>query len=215
MRPLSALRKNLPPTANLRRSTMRTHNTSRVPALFFIAVLSLVATAQGDVRLAKIFSDHAVLQRDRPIPVWGWAAPGEAITIRFAGRSATATADSEGKWHADLPAMPAGGPYKLIVSGKNTINVQDVLVGEVWLCVGQSNMQLMLKQTQFAGRDIRKAADPQYRLGNVQLMVACRPQADANISWTPSLPAPRRVFRRSPTTSARSCGKSCMCRWRS
>ncbi|KQM88690.1 hypothetical protein ASE67_02845 [Sphingomonas sp. Leaf23] len=97
---------------------------------------------------ANIFADHAVLQRDRPITVWGTAAPGETVTVRLAERSVTAVAGRDGKWRAVLPAMKAGGPYTLSVGGAAGTPAQqlsDVLVGDVFLCGGQSNMEFQIR----------------------------------------------------------------------
>ena len=100
-------------------------------SLGFVTSL-LSPCARADVRLPRVFSDRMVVQRDQPIPVWGWAAPTEEITITV-GESNTAKviADDNGHWRVKLAAMPAGGPHKLSVAGKNTLTIQDVLVGEV------------------------------------------------------------------------------------
>ncbi len=103
----------------------------------------LPALASADVRLPKVFSDGAVLQRGRTVPVWGWADDGETVTVTVAGQSATAVA-KDGRWRVDLPELPTGGPYELVVSGKNTLTVKDVLVGEVWFSAGQSNMMMSI-----------------------------------------------------------------------
>ncbi len=109
-------------------------------ALFalFLAPLSLAA----DVKLPAVFSEGAVLQRGREIPVWGTADAGEKVSVAFAGKSAATTASADGRWNVTLPACEAGGPWVLSVKGKNTVSVSDVLVGEVWLASGQSNMEL-------------------------------------------------------------------------
>jgi sialate O-acetylesterase len=97
---------------------------------------------------AHVFSDNAVLQRDKPIPVWGTAAAGEKVSVSFAGHTAETTADAEGKWRVDLPALPANAtPAEMVIKGKNTVTHTNILVGEVWLASGQSNMQQMIKET--------------------------------------------------------------------
>jgi sialate O-acetylesterase len=98
------------------------------------------AAAFADVQLPNVLSDHMVLQRDRAVPVWGTAAPGEHVTVTFRDQTKTATAGDDGKWSVKLDALAAGGPDVLTVKGKNTISIQDVLVGEVWVGSGQSNM---------------------------------------------------------------------------
>jgi len=97
--------------------------------------------AMADVTLPNIFSDHMVLQRDQKNKVWGKADAGEAVTVSIAGQKHEATANAEGMWHVHLDPLPAGGPHELKVQGKNAITLADVLVGEVWICSGQSNMQ--------------------------------------------------------------------------
>jgi len=100
------------------------------------------ADKQPSVSLPTIFGDNMVLQRDISIPVWGWAAPGETITVEFAGQKVSATADATGKWQAVLKAMPANAkPDVLKISGSNTITIKNVVVGDVWICSGQSNME--------------------------------------------------------------------------
>src|SRR5471032_3357650 len=95
-------------------------------------------TVRADVKLPAIFGDHMVLQQEAKLPVWGWADPGEKIIVTFGAAKAETTAGADGKWRADLPAVPAGTPPgTLVVAGKNTITLSDVLVGEVWLCSGQ------------------------------------------------------------------------------
>src|SRR5262245_56379377 len=94
--------------------------------------------------LPHLFSDHMVLQRDVPIRVWGSADPGEAVKVEFAGHTARGAADTRGHWSVTLPAMPAGGPLSLRVIGKKTIALRDVMVGEVWVASGQSNMAFAL-----------------------------------------------------------------------
>lgn len=112
---------------------------------FLAAALSLTAfatSARADVTLPKCFGDGAVLQRDKPICVWGWADAGEQVTVVFAGTSATTTACEQGAWKVCLPAQPASfEPRDLVVEGKNKIAFSNVLVGEVWICGGQSNME--------------------------------------------------------------------------
>ena len=95
----------------------------------------------ADVKLPPVLSSHMVLQRDMAVPIWGSAAPGEKVTVKFRAQEKTTEADQSGKWSVKLDALKAGGPDKLIVSGANTIALDDVLVGEVWVGSGQSNMQ--------------------------------------------------------------------------
>lgn len=126
--------------------------------------------AYADVKLPAIFSDHMVLQRDMKIPIWGLADPGEAVTVSFAGETASATAGLDGKWRVNLGSLPANAdPQTMRIAGKNKISFSDVLVGDVWLCSGQSNMGVMLGESYNAAADVPKAADPSMRLFYVQV----------------------------------------------
>ena len=101
--------------------------------------------ASGQVRLPRLIGDGMVLQRDLPIPVWGWAAKGEKVSIAFNGKTYRTSAGKDGKWMLRLPAMKAGGPHTMEIGGKNRIVLHDILIGDVWLCSGQSNMVHQMK----------------------------------------------------------------------
>jgi sialate O-acetylesterase len=137
-------------------------------SLLLAAVAALTfatsARAQAPV-LDAMFQDHAVLQRDRPAPVWGRAAPGASVAVSLGDVRAQAVAGADGTWRADLPAMPAGGPYVLTASaGEATQSVSDVMVGDVWLCSGQSNMEYQLRQVTNADIEVANARDDGLRL---------------------------------------------------
>ncbi|MCE9532576.1 MAG: sialate O-acetylesterase, partial [Planctomycetes bacterium] len=128
-----------------------------------LVVLLGAFQARADVTLSKIFSDHAVLQRDLPLPIWGTAQPGEKVTVKLGDAQAATAADAQGKWSVKLPAMKANAVGQdLTVSGKNTIAVKDVLIGDVWLCGGQSNMEVPLRDCD-AKDDIASADFPALR----------------------------------------------------
>ena len=97
--------------------------------------------AAADVRLPHFLSDNMVLQREMPIPIWGWANPNEKVTVSLGNSSASATTGANGQWLVKLPKLPTGGPYQLTVAGVNTLTLSNVMIGEVWLCSGQSNME--------------------------------------------------------------------------
>lgn len=163
--------------------------------LVMIAGSSLSAPSRAEVRLPQVFSEHTVLQRDKPLPVWGWAAPGERVTVSLDRQSASATADASGAWKVTLKEMPAGGPHKLTVAGRNTIELKDVLIGDVWVCSGQSNMAWELSRTQRAGQDIPKANYPNIRLLSVPLVLSGRPSADfKGDGWMRCTPETARGF---------------------
>jgi sialate O-acetylesterase len=113
--------------------------------VFLLSVLTVQVTL-ADVRLPKVFGSHMVLQRRKPVPVWGWADAGEKVTVTLANQTKTGKAGKDGQWRINLDAMEAGGPYQLVVKGKkNTVTFDDVLTGEVWICSGQSNMEWPLR----------------------------------------------------------------------
>src|SRR5258706_6848169 len=109
---------------------------------FFILIFFF---AKADVKLPVLFQNNMVLQRDKPCNIWGTADKSEAISISFNNENYTATA-VDGKWKITLPAQPAGGPYHIIIKGKNTIELNNVLFGDVWICGGQSNMQFSTRE---------------------------------------------------------------------
>jgi sialate O-acetylesterase len=124
--------------------------------------LCWVKAAQATVMLPKILGHNMVLQRNQPVPVWGTAAPGEKVSVRFGRQTKTAVADSDGNWKVLLSAMPASAKGEnLVITGTNKIVLNDILVGEVWLCSGQSNMQYeMRKNSKVARPDTSTAASP-------------------------------------------------------
>jgi sialate O-acetylesterase len=143
-----------------------------------LATISLVLTAmrgavaaapQPQPLLNEMFQDHAVLQRDRPIPVWGEAPPGDQITVSIASNTVRVRVDASGHWRAALPAMPAGGPYALSVHTQSGAaqSVSDLLVGDVWLCSGQSNMEFAVSNSLNAAREISGSTDNSIRLLSV------------------------------------------------
>ncbi len=150
-----------------------------------VAILIVLLTEQmaAEVTLARVFSDHAVLQRDRPLPIWGWADPGEAITVSLGSASSQTTTDANGMWLVQLPAQPATTrPEVLKVVGRNTLERQDILLGDVWLCSGQSNMEWPLGNCD-AQVDIDRADFPLIRHFAVELNFAAVPQTDVIGQW--------------------------------
>ncbi|RYE02732.1 MAG: 9-O-acetylesterase [Sphingomonadales bacterium] len=137
-----------------------------IRAIIALALLPAAAVAQeAPPLLHPMFQDHAVLQRDRPIAVWGDAAAGADVSVEIAGKKALAKADADGHWRAELPALPAGGPYALTVSAGGAIRTaQDVLIGDVWLCSGQSNMEFQVRGALNGGAEAAAGADAQMRL---------------------------------------------------
>jgi sialate O-acetylesterase len=154
--------------------------TPRSALLFSLLLLSFAAPAQARVRLPSLFGTGMVLQRDRPIAVWGRAEPGEDVTVELAGGAASATAGPDGRWRVALPPLPAGGPHVLRV---NELRVPDVLVGEVWLCAGQSNMHMTLSMCLPPGSPKPAYDRPRLRMFTVEKAGAAAPREDARGSW--------------------------------
>ncbi len=155
----------------------------------------LAANAVAEVRLARIFSDHAVLQQRKPVPVWGAAEPGEKVTVEFRGQKVSTVTGDDGEWRVTLKPMPAGGPFQMTVRGNNTIVLDDVLVGEVWICSGQSNMEWPVALSNNAEQEIAQANYPQIRLFMVPKAVSDRPLKDLNGgAWQPCTPETVRNF---------------------
>ncbi|RPI23677.1 MAG: hypothetical protein EHM61_19145 [Acidobacteria bacterium] len=110
--------------------------------------------------VSPIFGDHMVLQRGRANSIWGWSQPGDSVRVDIREASATATAGADGKWQALIQPPPAGGPYKVKITGRaQSLELQDVLVGDVWICAGQSNMQFGLAQARNGAEELKAAAE--------------------------------------------------------
>jgi sialate O-acetylesterase len=152
-------------------------------------LLALPLAAFADVRPAPLFRDGAVLQRDMPAPVWGEAAPGEAIVVEWRGARHETVADAQGRWRVVLPPMPASAaPSELLISGKTTVRVRDVLVGELWLCSGQSNMAWTVAESADAAAEIAAADFPLVRHFQVAKTVADRPAFSVAGAWEAASP---------------------------
>lgn len=144
--------------------------------LFLILMCGIIANA--NVRMPLLFSDGMVLQRNKPIPVWGWADANEKVEVRFNKQTKTITADKNGKWMVKLDAEKAGGPFELNIIGKNKIVITNVLVGEVWICSGQSNMEFEVYKTMNAEKEINDANYPMIRHFGVAQDMGGSPKED-------------------------------------
>lgn len=138
----------------------------------------LARGASADVRLPKVFASHMVLQRDMPLTVWGWDQPNQTVTVKIGGAGARAQANERGEWKAKLPALEAGGPLTMTVTGSSTVKFDDVLVGEVWLCSGQSNMEMGIGAVDNAQAEIAAADYPKIRLLMVHNRFTPQPMDD-------------------------------------
>jgi sialate O-acetylesterase len=158
-------------------------NSLLVPGALVLSLLTGLS-ARADVTLPSVFGSHMVLQRDRSLPVWGWAGPGEEITVKIGDNSATTKADGKGNWKVTLKAMKANASgQRLTVSGKNKVELEDVLVGEVWVGSGQSNMEMTLASSQGGKEAIAAAKHPEIRLFHVPKVQAKEPAKDVTASW--------------------------------
>ncbi len=163
-------------------------------ALF--ALLALVfygAPAGADVVPNGLFTNGAVLQRNRPIPVWGTAAEGERVTVTIRDRRAVTVARGA-RWRVSLPSMPAGGPYVLSISGRNRLVLANILVGDVYICSGQSNMEWPLALAANATEALAEARDPLLHLYTVPRGVSDTPAKDVAGQWQPCTPDAARGF---------------------
>ncbi len=150
--------------------------------LAWLSWLFLLSPIHAEVSLPAVIGSRMVLQREKPIRLWGFADPGEEISVQFAGATAKATANAQGNWSVTLPAMKANAVgQKLTVQGKNTITLDDILIGEVWVGSGQSNMQWPMTATQNAKERISQANHPTIRLFHVHLIEATTPLRDVPV----------------------------------
>ncbi|MEM7576235.1 MAG: sialate O-acetylesterase [Planctomycetota bacterium] len=147
------------------------------------------------LRLPAVFGDHMVLQRDKPLPVWGLADANATVSVTFLDQESTVIADQTGRWSVTLEPVAAGGPFTLEVSSNgNHIAFEDVLVGEVWLCSGQSNMDMRLMKVDDAESEVSAATNNQLRLFRVERAIADEPAFEVDAKWAVCSPAEARTF---------------------
>jgi len=169
-------------------------------ARFLVACLvisSACAGAAADIRLPAIIADDMVLQRDQPIVLWGWADAGERVIATIGDDSQSALADTDGRWRLTLPPRPAGGPLELTLAGANRITLKNILIGDVWLCSGQSNMEWPVEKSANPDEEIRRADHPRLRLFTFPRTPAITPLEACPGQW--SVCTPESVARFSAT----------------
>ena len=165
----------------------------------FLIVYLLFSTQTGaysDVTLPRVIGSNMVLQRDMQAPIWGWASPGEEVMVTLSAEAegvepistTTAVADAEGNWQIKLPAMAAGGPYTLQIKGSNTLELTNVLFGEVWVCSGQSNMQWSVNASKDNEAEIAAAMYPKIRLFYIPRVPSGLLQKDVEADWYETTP---------------------------
>jgi sialate O-acetylesterase len=135
-----------------------------------------------------LFSDHMVLQRGIENPIWGWTKPGAVVTVTLQGKTVQATAGEDGKWTARLPALVTGGPWQIDLGGPQKHHIKDVLVGEVWICSGQSNMEWPVSASNEPEKEIKAATHARLRLFSVPKRISGQPQATLEAAWQPCTP---------------------------
>jgi sialate O-acetylesterase len=184
-----------PVRSELLPGTLRTVLHSSVLTLA-VALLSPATTLRAaQLKLASCFGDHTVLQRERAVWIWGEGEPNTPVKVSVATREATATIGPDSRWQVRLEPLPAGGPYRLIVSsGNRTVALNDVLFGDVWLCSGQSNMQMPVKECAAAEQEATLAEHPNLRLCSVGKGANAKPQSSADIKWRTCTPDSARDF---------------------
>ena len=159
--------------------------------LFFAQTL-----VYSEVTLPRVIGSNMVLQRNMQVPIWGWASAGEEVTLTLSAEvegvepvsTSTVVADAEGNWQVKLPAMAAGGPYALRVKGSNTLELTNVLFGEVWVCSGQSNMQWSVRASKDSEAEIAAAMYPKIRLFYIPRVPSGLPQQDVTADWHETTP---------------------------
>ena len=164
------------------------HTTNFSKLLLPLFILALTGVARAEVRLPAIISDNMVLQQGVKLRIWGNANAGERVTVTFDKKSADAVADAQGRWQVWLDPLKAGGPLELTVKGTNVLTIKNVLVGEVWLCSGQSNMEWPLINTVDGAQTVAQANHPEMRLFTVVHTTSAQPQTDLQGRWVVTTP---------------------------
>ena len=151
-----------------------------------IVVLGLVCTFQlsAEIKLSGIFGDNMVIQRDVPVMIWGWGDKGESVTVHFNGQHRKTRVMKNGRWELELEKMPFGGPYDMTIVGReNTIRIGNILIGDIWFCSGQSNMEFQVKEAYNAAGEIESADYFMIRSLNVPRTINALPQENVKGQW--------------------------------
>ncbi|MEZ4847598.1 MAG: sialate O-acetylesterase [Bacteroidia bacterium] len=165
--------------------------------LYLILIICLPGLSQAKITLPSIFADHMVLQQNAEVPIWGWASPSEEVRVKasWTGEVITTKADNNANWKLTLKTPKAGGPHTITFIGSNTIVLQDILIGEVWLCSGQSNMEWSVNsQIENGEAEALAANHPNIRFFSTMKSAAKYPQDDCHGSWEVCTPASMRAF---------------------
>ncbi len=165
-----------------------------VLAALVLTVTVAVAGEKRTFELSSLFTDHMVFQRDARLPVWGWSEPGVKVSVSLDGKSASAVTGKDGKWLVWLPAMKAGGPYELKIDHGKEIVIKDVMVGDVWICSGQSNMEWRLSNTKDSDKEIAASANKMLRHIKVEKNAAAFPAENFTGAWEVADPTTSGLF---------------------
>ncbi|MBN1805166.1 MAG: hypothetical protein JW837_07945 [Sedimentisphaerales bacterium] len=167
---------------NIKRTKL---NATMVLFVFGLLLLSSATAVFADIKLPAIIGNNMVLQRGQKVPIWGWATPGEEVMVGVSWNSMkwAVTANKDGKWMFKIIPPKTSGPHEMTITGKNEIKISNILVGEVWVCSGQSNMQMTVQNSANAKVEIASANYPNIRLFSVTRKVAAEPQSDCEGSW--------------------------------
>jgi sialate O-acetylesterase len=160
----------------------------------FVYVLLVGTLVPAEVKMSNMFTSHMVLQRRQKIPIWGRGTPGEKIIVEFNGQIKTAKTDASGNWQTVFSPMQAGGPYEMTIKGHNSLVLKDIMIGDVWLCSGQSNMAMSLSRAKNRDQEIAAAKHPKMRLFTVSRHPASRPQTELKGHWTVCTPDTAKSF---------------------
>ena len=158
--------------------------------LLVVAVSLVVAPPTfAEIHLPAIFGDHMVLQREMDIPVWGTASPGANVSVALGEQRVVTTAGEDGRWRVELAPLPAGGPHEMVVEGDGSRHAfSDILIGEVWLASGQSNMEWSMRLVENAEAEVTAANHPDIRLFHVARAARDEPQDDVSGQWQATTP---------------------------
>ena len=164
----------------------------KISLLLFISALIFTSPSHAEISLPSVFGDHMVLQRNSEVAIWGWGDPGEEIRITGSWNSidtVTTTAQNNSYWKADLKTGEAGGPYRVSITGSSKITLENVMLGEVWICSGQSNMEWSFNHKIKDGDlEAANASYPDIRIFHVQKIGHDYPQRDCQANWTECSP---------------------------
>lgn len=163
-------------------------------AILALFVFAMPSFTTADVKLPSVLGAKMVLQRDIPLNIWGWANPGEKVTVSIVGQTKSVTSDVKGNWKVKLDPIKAGGPFEMTVTGKNKIILSDILIGDVWICSGQSNMEMRVCHIKNAVNEVADAYHPNIRLFNIKNDIATEPSQDCKGEWDVCRPSTIGLF---------------------